>query len=80
MKLSELSKNQKAIIRNVDLKNIPMKLIEMGFLPGNQVELLLKAPLKDPLYFVIDGSHLCIRKETAMLIEVELLNEVSNGN
>jgi ferrous iron transport protein A len=80
MKLSDLSKNQKAMIKNVDLKNIPMKLIEMGFLPGNQVELLLKAPFNDPLYFVIDGSHLCIRKETAMLVDVELLNDVANGN
>ena len=80
MKLSDLTTNQKAMIKNVDLKNIPMKLIEMGFLPGNQVELLLKAPFNDPLYFVIDGSHLCIRKETAMLVDVELLNDVANGN
>jgi ferrous iron transport protein A len=80
MKLSDLTTNQKAMIKNVDLKNTPMKLIEMGFLPGNQVELLLKAPFNDPLYFVIDGSHLCIRKETAMLVDVELLNDVANGN
>lgn len=80
MKLSDLKKNQKALIKNVDLKNIPMKLIEMGCLPGNQAELILKAPLNDPLYFIIDGSHLCIRKETATLVEVELVNTNANGN
>lgn len=40
----------------------------MGCLPGEDVELLQIAPLKDPLYIRVNGSHLAIRKETASKI------------
>lgn len=73
MKLHELKPNQKARIISLNLEQIPMKLIEMGCLPGNQVELILKAPLGDPYYFNVDGTHLCIRKELAMQVSIEPL-------
>ncbi|MGC4041038.1 MAG: FeoA family protein [Flavobacterium sp.] len=63
----------KAIITNVDLDKIPLKLLEMGCLPDNDLEVLQIAPLGDPIYLnVNNGSHLAIRKETAREIEVEL--------
>jgi len=63
----------KAIITYVDLDKIPLKLLEMGCLPDNPVEVLQIAPLGDPIYLnVNNGSHLAIRKETAREIEVEL--------
>jgi len=46
--LSELKKGQKAIIAEVNIEEIPLKLLEMGCLPGNSVELLQIAPLGDP--------------------------------
>jgi ferrous iron transport protein A len=45
----------------------------MGCLPGNEVSLVQIAPFNDPLYLNINGSHLAIRKETACLIEIELI-------
>jgi len=51
-----------------------LKLLEMGCLPGNRVELLQIAPFGDPLYLNINGSHLAIRIETAREIEVEIIN------
>jgi len=48
--------------------NIPLSLLEMGCLPGERVELIQKAPLKDPLYIRVNGSHLAIRTETASQI------------
>ena len=42
----------------------------MGCLPGKEVELIQIAPLKDPLYIKVNGSHLAIRRETAELIEI----------
>ena len=45
----------------------------MGCLPGNEVHLEQHAPLKDPMYLVIDGCHLAIRTETARNITVELI-------
>ncbi|MGY0408488.1 MAG: FeoA family protein, partial [Polaribacter sp.] len=39
-------------------------------LPGAEVELIQIAPLKDPLYICVNGSHLAIRKETAARIKI----------
>ena len=50
------------------LDAIPLKLLEMGCLPGAEVQLIQVAPLKDPLYICVNGSHLAIRKETAAKI------------
>ena len=72
--IHSLKKGQKAIILDFDIDAIPLKLLEMGCLPGNEVELLQIAPFGDPLYLDINGSHLAIRIETAKLIEVELIN------
>lgn len=63
----------KATITYVDLDKIPLKLLEMGCLPENDLEIIQIAPLGDPIYLnVNNGSHLAIRKDTAREIEVEL--------
>lgn len=72
--LNSLKKGEKAIIKDFDIDSIPLKLLEMGCLPGNIVELLQIAPFGDPLYLDINGSHLAIRIETAREIEVEIIN------
>ncbi|HTG65192.1 MAG TPA: FeoA family protein [Flavobacterium sp.] len=71
--INSLRKNEKAIIKDFDTDIIPLKLLEMGCLPGNTVELLQIAPFGDPLYLDVNGSHLAIRLETAKEIEVELI-------
>ncbi|AOC94771.1 ferrous iron transport protein A [Flavobacterium sp. GN10] len=68
-----LKKGEKAIIKDFDIDLIPLKLLEMGCLPGSLVELLQVAPFGDPLYLDINGSHVAIRIETAREIEVELI-------
>ena len=75
--IHSLKKGQKATILDFDIDLIPLKLLEMGCLPGNEVELLQVAPFGDPLYLNINGSHLAIRIETAKLIEVELINNIT---
>ena len=71
--IHSLKKGQKGIILDFDIDSIPLKLLEMGCLPGNEVELLQVAPFGDPLYLDINGSHLAIRIETAKQIEIELI-------
>lgn len=66
-----MKKGDKAIIKDFDIDLVPLKLLEMGCLPGNSVELLQVAPFGDPLYIDINGSHVAIRIETAREIEVE---------
>jgi ferrous iron transport protein A len=71
--IHSLKKGEKAIIKDFDIDIVPLKLLEMGCLPGNRVELLQVAPFGDPLYLNINGSHVAIRVETAREIEVEIL-------
>lgn len=73
--IANLKKGEKAIIIDFDADIIPLKLLEMGCLPGNTVELLQIAPFGDPLYLDINGSHLAIRIETACEIEVDIIKK-----
>ena len=71
--LNTLKKGEKATIKEFDVDAVPLKLLEMGCLPGNVVELLQIAPFGDPLYLNINGSHVVIRVETAKEIEVDVI-------
>lgn len=72
--IASLSTGEKGIIAEESLDRIPLKLLEMGCLPGAEVELLRVAPLKDPLYISINGSYLAIRKEMASQISLIKIN------
>lgn len=71
--IANLKRGERAIIKSFEVEDVPLKLLEMGCLPGNEVMVVQQAPFRDPLYLNINGSHLAIRKETAELIEIELL-------
>ncbi|AEH00997.1 MULTISPECIES: FeoA family protein [unclassified Lacinutrix] len=73
--LAQLKRGEKGIITDVSSNSIPLKLLEMGCLPGNFVELVQVAPFSDPMYLNINGSHLAIRKETAIHILIDKINE-----
>ncbi len=66
-----MAKGEKAIIIDVATDQVPLKLLEMGCLPGNEVQLLQLAPFADPMYINVNGSFLAIRKETALHIIIE---------
>lgn len=69
--LAHLKRGERGIITDVSSVHIPLKLLEMGCLPGNYVELVQLAPFKDPMYLNINGTHLAIRKETAMHVLID---------
>lgn len=73
MTIAHLKRGERAIIKEFSTDIIPIKLLEMGCLPGNEVELLQIAPFKDPLYLNINGSFLAIRRETALQIEIDII-------
>lgn len=72
--IAQLKKGQRAIIKDFDIDAVPLKLIEMGCLPGNIVELLQIAPFGDPLFLSVNDSHLSIRLETANEIFVDIID------
>ena len=72
--IDSLHIGQRAIIKEFSVDVVPLKLLEMGCLPGNEISLVQTAPFNDPLYLNINGCHLAIRKETAAQIEIELID------
>ena len=68
--LADLEIGDVAAIEFFVVEKLPMKLIEMGCLPGNKVILLQVAPSNDPLYLNISGSFVAIRRKTALQIIV----------
>lgn len=74
LNLAQLQVGQKGIIDDFDIDRVPLKLLEMGCLPGNEVQLLQVAPFGDPLYLVVNDSHLAIRLETAEAITITISN------
>ena len=66
--IASLRVGERGVIEDISFDDIPLCLLEMGCLPGESVELLQRAPLHDPLYIRVNGSHLAIRTETAAQI------------
>ncbi len=73
--IADLRQGEKGIIKEFTEDLIPIKLMELGCLPGNEVEVLQIAPLKDPIYINVNGSHIAIRKSEAVQIAIDLKQE-----
>jgi len=73
--IADLKRGQKATIVDISAETIPLKLLEMGCLPGNDVEVIKIAQIKDPLYVNINDTYLAIRLETAKAVLVELKDD-----
>ena len=69
--VAHLKRGEKGIIKDISSDDVPVKLFEMGCLPGSEVELIQYAPFQDPMYININGSFLAIRRETALHIEID---------
>jgi ferrous iron transport protein B len=71
MTLDDLSNGQKGLITKVRGRGVFRKrILEMGFVPGKEVEVIRSAPLKDPVEFKILDSFVSLRRAEANLIEV----------
>ncbi|RRQ49825.1 ferrous iron transport protein A [Maribacter algicola] len=73
--VARLKRGQKGIIKEFTEDLLPIKLLELGCLPGNEVELVQVAPLKDPIYINVNGSHIAIRRVIAEQIALDIVDE-----
>lgn len=73
--VANLRRGQKGIIKEFADGILPIKLLELGCLPGNEIELVQVAPLKDPIYINVNGTHIAIRRSMAALIELEIIED-----
>ena len=71
MILSDLETGEKAVVERVHGHgSFRKRLIEMGFIQGKEVRVILNAPLKDPIEYEILGYKISLRREEARQIEV----------
>ena len=71
MRLSDLHTGQSGIIVKVlGHGGFRKRVVEMGFIKGKKVDVLLNAPLKDPVKYKIMGYEVSLRHSEAEMIEV----------
>lgn len=76
MKLSELNPGDRAIITAVGQLSLPQtvkrKLLSMGITPNTQFLFIRRAPMGSGIELNLRGSKICMRRDLADIIEVEL--------
>lgn len=68
---AQLSYGEKVIINNINGDHpSSRRILEMGFTPGQEIELIHKSVFSDPLAFAVRGAMVAIRKDEADSIQV----------
>ncbi len=71
VRLSDLNPGEAGSVARVEAKGpIRQRLLEMGFVRGERLEVVKVAPLGDPMEIVIKGYHLSLRREESTCILV----------
>ena len=77
MRLSELKTGEKGVIVKVmGHGGFRKRIVEMGFIKGKTVEVILNAPLKDPIKYKLLGYEISLRRQEAEMIEIVSEEEV----
>ena len=69
--LADLKIGEKGEIVGFTDESLSLKLLEMGCLPGEVVEVERFAPLGDPIAIRVAGYQLCLRKSEASVIIIK---------
>jgi ferrous iron transport protein A len=69
--LAHLKKGEKAIILSISDAELENKLLEMGCLPGEEIELERISPFGDPLMYFVSGYRLALRKSESNSILIK---------
>ncbi len=68
---SELNSGEKGIISEIDCSHpSSRRILEVGFTPGQEIELVSKSIFQDPIAFSIRGTIIAIRKNEAECIKI----------
>lgn len=79
MKLSDLQTGERGVIVKVaGHGGFRKRIVEMGFVKGKTVKVILNAPLRDPIEYEIMGYKISLRREEAKLVEVFSETEAEN--
>ena len=71
MRLSELKTGERGVVVKVNGHGgFRKRIIEMGFVRGSKVKVILNAPLRDPIEYEVIGYKISLRREESSKIEV----------
>jgi ferrous iron transport protein B len=81
MRLSELQTGQKAYIIKVNGNGAFRKrILEMGFVRGEEVKSVLNAPLRDPIKYELMDYEVSLRRSEAVMVEISILEGEAQRN
>ncbi len=69
--LDQLKPGEYGVIKEFTQRDLALKLIEMGCLPGEKIKLTKIAPLGDPIAIEVSGYELSMRKQEASAVMLE---------
>ena len=73
-RLSEIEVGRSVVIKSFEKDDIFIKLMEMGCIPGEIIQIQQIAPLGDPISILVAGYNLSLRLNEANQIFVEEIN------
>jgi Fe2+ transport system protein FeoA len=80
-RLSELRTGERGIIERVTGEGrFRRRLMEMGFVPGEEIQVEKYAPLKDPIEYIVKGYHVSLRHEEAERVFVQYTESTGAGS
>lgn len=72
--LDRIVPGSRAVVHDIKAEDsFSRSLLELGLVPGTEIEVVRRAPLGDPIELVVRGSHFSIRRREARRILVEAL-------
>ena len=79
--LDQLPTGDSAVVHRIDCdRRVGSRLMEMGLLPGTQVEMVRRAPFGDPLEIRLRGYLLSLRSADAAEVSLAPLDQVDSGS
>jgi len=69
--VADLKPGEKAVITHFEDEIMSLKLLEMGCVPGSEIQLKYVAPLGDPICILIAGYNLTLRLDEASTILIQ---------
>jgi ferrous iron transport protein A len=69
--LGTLGPGSVAVILEVDRRSPEgRRLLDLGFVPDTEIRVVKRAPLGDPMVYLVRGTHLCLRRTEADRVSV----------
>ncbi len=75
MNLSELKKGEKGIIKGYSDDELYLKMMEMGFIIGEEIEVVETAFFDDPIAYKVCGYMVSLRKSEAETISIDKITD-----